>query len=247
MKPNLFIVGGQKCGTTALASFLQQHPDICLVEGKEAHVFDSPRLQNVEKNIINEAYQAKLQHYSQQRYVCDATPIYCYLPGIMSRLASYSNNAKVIMLLRDPVDRAVSHYKMESRRGLEHRSMLRAFLIESARLKKCEDKLADHSPWRIHSYLDRGRYTQQLYSIYQSFDSEQVLILHNDDLRHHHQATLQRVFEFLDIAEHDIAHQEIFAGQDKKMGFTDKLALLLARFILRKDIQISNKYRFSTS
>lgn len=247
MKPNLFIVGGQKCGTTALASFLQQHPDICLVEGKEAHVFDSPRLQDVEKEIINEAYRAKLQHYSQQRYVCDATPIYCYLPGIMSRLASYSGSAKVIMILRDPIARAVSHYKMESRRGLEHRSLLGAFLTESVRLKGSKDRLADDSPWRIHSYLDRSRYDHQLHSIYQCFHSEQVLILHSDDLRHHHHATLQRVFKFLDIAEHEIAHEEVFAGQEKTMGIGDKLAITLARFILRKEIQISNKYRFFNS
>ncbi|MFO6423839.1 sulfotransferase family protein [Motilimonas sp. KMU-193] len=243
MKPNLYIVGGQKCGTTALASFLQQHPDICLVQGKEAHIFDSPAHLTSDDAALVNAYKALLPHYQGEKYLCDATPIYCYLPGIIARLAAFSPQAKVIMLVRDPVDRAISQYQMEHGRGHEPRSLLGAFLAEPTRLKQASDKWALGSPWRIHSYLDRGRFSDQLAIIKQHFKPEQVLVLHNDDLRHQHQATLARVFNFLELANHDVPPQEVFAGQKKNMGLLDRLAVVYARLKLRRSICLTEEYR----
>ncbi|RJG42737.1 sulfotransferase family protein [Motilimonas pumila] len=246
MKPNLFILGGQKCGTTALASFLDQHSDIAIVEGKEAHVFDSPRLQQASEQELTLAYQNLSKDYESQRYLCDATPIYAYLTDIPERISRYTPDAKIIFMLRDPVDRAISHYQMERRRNIETENMLRAFLLEPKRLAKELSPVADNSAFRVSSYLDRGRFSQQLANLYRFFKPEQVLIIHNEDLRVHHQQTLDRVFDFLQVPNQKIPAKTVFSGTYRQQGLIQYLASLYAGFILRKECKfVKQHHQFS--
>lgn len=135
-KINLFIIGTQKGGTTALADFLGKHPDIYIVDGKEAHVFDDPFLQDAGIDNIQCAYKPFLKAYHGQPVRCDATPVYMYLPEIPARLSHYNEDAKIIIILRDPAERALSQYHMERRRGDEHLPYPLALCAENSRLKK---------------------------------------------------------------------------------------------------------------
>lgn len=234
-RPNLFIVGGQKCGTTALAHFLSQHPEICLAEGKEAHVFDNPDFLDekghvcITRDMLDKAYQAKFTHANDERYLCDATPIYAYWQPILSALAHYQPEAKLIFMLRDPVERAMSHYTMERSRGLENRTMLQAFLREGGRLKKAQSNYHWNSPLRTHSYLDRGLFSRQWESITHYFKEENILLMHNDELRYQHQKALARVFQFLEIQDVDIPAESVFTGRYTSPSLAQRLAKLYAR------------------
>lgn len=196
-----FVIGGaQKSGTTALARYLAQHPGVRLPTAKEAHVFDAPdfndRLSPAE---IDARYVAHFTDGDVAALHGDATPIYMLRPALLDRIKRYNPAMRWIILLRDPIDRAISHYHMERARGLETWPMLPAFLFERWRLAGHLDDLAHDSPLRTHSYRLRGDYATQLDALHARFDSSQVLLLRNDELRHAPHEVLNRVYGFLGI------------------------------------------------
>lgn len=225
---NLFIAGTQKGGTTALAEFLALHPQICLVEGKEAHVFDQPNIEQLTQADINARYQALLPHYEGQTVTCDATPLYMFFPDIAQRLVDYNPAAKIILLLREPAARALSQYQMEKRRGDEPFSFAQALIAEHHRLQQARDPRALGSAWRLHSYRSRGYYSRQLDNIYRHFKPEQVLVLRNSDLLHRHQQTLDTICQFLAIDTFVSQPRKIFAG-----SYQASLAERISQALLR--------------
>jgi hypothetical protein len=185
-----------------------------VVDGKEAHVFDHPGFeqQTNKTEFADKIYKSKLSNYQNQQIVCDATPITVFCPEFMQACYQYNPEAKFILILRDPVERAISHYCMSQNRSLEKRSMLRAFLSEPFRLrsiKKARSWEFD-SPFRNHSYLSRGCYSQQLRNLYSMIPKKQVLVLHQKELKKHHNAVMLKIFEFLAIPPHDITGREVF-------------------------------------
>ena len=230
---NLHIIGVQKAGTTALASFLHRHPSIYVVDGKEAHVFDHILYseQSEKSAFANKIYKSKLTNYHDQPIVCDATPITVFRPEFIQACYQYNPNAKFIVVLRDPTERAVSQYYMELARSYEHRSMLTAFLLEPFRLKginrsPCWDI---GSPFRTHSYLSRGRYSKQLKSLYATVPKSQILVLQQDALKNQHKQTMHKVFEFLDLAQHAIPSKQVFVSEKQTPSSNEFLARTYAR------------------
>jgi hypothetical protein len=238
---NLHIIGVQKAGTTALASFLHQHPAIYVADSKEAHVFDHP-LYSEQSNKITFAhkrYQGKLKKYQNQPIICDATPITAFRSDFIRACYQYNPEAKFILVLRDPVERAISHYHMSQRRGQENRSMLSAFLLETFRLIGINKV----NPWdfdsrfRHHSYLRRGCYTKQLRDVYSLIPKKQVLVLQQQVLKNQHKETMLKVFEFLEINHHDVTPTQVFTSEKTVAHWSDKLARLYARlyFFMRRE------------
>lgn len=239
---NLFIAGTQKGGTTALAEFLAEHPQICVVQGKEAHVFDAPDIEQLNKADINSRYQQLLSHYQGEKICCDATPLYMYFKDIPARLADYNANAKVIVLLRDPAKRALSHYQMEKRRGDEPFGFAQALFAEHHRLSQSSDLRAKKSAWRLYSYGNRGYYSRQLANIYRSFSAEQVLVLRNSDLLAQHQHTLDTVCQFLAIDTFNSTPREVFTGR-YNISLSERISLTLLRWCYWPEYrQLKKKY-----
>ena len=214
MRPlNFMIVGAQKSGTTALAEFLGEHPDIEMASPKEVHVFDNLECFCAENRAtVDQRYE---QAFGNKDVVScltgEATPIYLFFTDIASSLAEYNPDLKLIVLLRDPVQRAYSHHQMESRRQAERWPFWLALMLEPFRLMLDRHPRRDGSSHRIHSYRSRGLYARQLAAIYRVFPPEQVLILYNEDLRHDHEQTLARVFRFLNVSLHRVEPRTVFA------------------------------------
>ena len=199
---DFMVIGAQKGGTKALYRFLGQHPEIGMPSRKEVHLFDAPEYSHDwTPEQIDERYRPFFEHCPDARIRGEATPIYLYFPEIARELARYHPELKLIVLLRDPVERAISHYYMEKGRDWEHRSLWWALLCEPFRLRLCKDPRADRSAMRVGSYRARGLYSLQLRNLYRFFDREQVLIVHNRDLREDHDAVLRRVFAFLGVSD----------------------------------------------
>jgi hypothetical protein len=208
---NFLVIGAQKCGTTAFARFLGQHPGICMAEDKELHVFDDehwPGVQSVEQ--VDAVYRARIGNYTGQPLVGEATPVYLWLPYVVEDLHRYNPQLKLIVLLRDPVERSISHYRMERVRGKESLPLWRALLAERGRLHADRGNRSRWAPSRYHSYLDRSRYARQLEHLSRFFPREQVLLLKTEALRTHHAETLNAAFRFLGTDE--LGH-EIGAGE----------------------------------
>ena len=238
---NLHIIGVQKAGTTALASFLHQHPSIYVVAGKEAHVFDHPLYSEQSDKIAfaNTIYKSKLKNYQDQPIVCDATPITVFRLEFMQACQLYNPNARFILILRDPVERAISHYRMSRSRGQEKRSMLVAFLMEPFRLNGMNrsNSWSFDSSFRNHSYLSRGLYSKQLRKVYNTVPKKQLLVLRQEELQHHHRQVMVKIFDFLDITSHNITPSQIFASQKVTAYRSDILAKLYAQlyFFIHKE------------
>jgi hypothetical protein len=234
MLVNFLIVGAQKGGTTALAKFLSTHPQICIAPVKEVHFFDydqnylrdgTPWL-GVPKELScpahsnsnptpQDLYHSFFPNYDNQIAVGEATPIYMYFPWIAERLKAYNPRMKLIILLRNPIDRAYSHYQMERARGWEWLPFSLAIRIEALRLYLAKHDSSERSSLRTHSYCDRGFYSRQIHNLQRYFPKEQMLILLNEDLQNNHSQTLQRVYQFLGVNSNvDIPVQErVLSGE----------------------------------
>jgi len=224
------IVGAQKSGTTALAHFLDQHPAIAMSRPKEAHVFDAP---GYEHSTIDAKYAPFFEQAAEGQLKGDATPIYLFWQDVLESLAAYNKKLKVIVLLRDPVDRAISHYEMAKERGDEYWPLWRALLAESGRLKADTEPKALESATRLHSYRHRGYYSHQLLNVYKSFPEEQVLILPMNRLMHEHQQTMQQVFSFLGVdSDVQVAHEVVFSSVETRSRYPFSRLLLKLCYLL---------------
>ena len=215
-----FVVGGvQKGGTTALATFLARHPGVALPADKEAHVFDAPDFEDgwgVE--AVDRRYAphfAPAQQAPADVLHGDATPIYLLHPRFVERIGRYNPGMRWIILLRDPIDRALSQYHMERGRGDEVMPLWWALLAERWRLAGRRDDFSPGSPLRHHSYRLRGDYATQLQALYRVFPREQVLVLRNHELARQPVETMARVHAFLGLAPlaDDAGHERVFEGR----------------------------------
>ena len=194
------IAGAQKGGTSALAHFLSRHPAIAMAP-REGHVFDSPDYSSDwTREEIDARYARRIERRPTTVVGGESTPIYLLLPGVAAQLHRYNPALKVIVILRDPVERALSHYAMERGRGKEHRPLWLALLAERRRLKRCPDPRGPESAARRHSYRARGLYGVQLRNLFAVFPPNQVLVLNSEDLRQRHDETLENVFAFLGVS-----------------------------------------------
>lgn len=196
-----FVIGGaQKGGTTALAKFLRMHPEVGLPKEKETHFFDRPDFpEEASPEALGRLYRKAYPGQLAGRVLGDATPVYMYLPWVPGRIRRYNPAMKWILLLRDPVERAISHYGMERARGADRLPFPLALRLERWRLWQDRGWAAWKTSLRHHSYLDRGRYSQQIVRLREHFPPEQMLILETSRLRHHHAETLRTVHRFLGL------------------------------------------------
>lgn len=107
MKPNLFIVGSMKCGTTALYDFLTKHPDISGSTPKELHYF------SLHKNKSEDWYLAHFEANAKAKYLLEASPTYfdtAWRDDIPKRIQRFNPDAKIIIMIRDPLTRAISQF-----------------------------------------------------------------------------------------------------------------------------------------
>ena len=193
MRVNFLVCGAQKSGTSALDEQLRRHPGICMADQKEVHFFDD------EEAFSNEQPDYSLYHRSfppeqADRLIGESTPIYMYWIHAARRMWSYNPDLKLIVLLRNPIWRAFSHWNMERSRGADAASFWHAIRYEEVR---CREALPYQH--RIYSYVDRGYYSEQLRRLWAFLPREQVLVLRTETLSDDPEDTMGRVFEFLGL------------------------------------------------
>lgn len=212
---DFMIAGVQKSGTTALAHFLSQHPAVAMAL-REGHVFDaSDYSSDWTAEEIDAHYARRIERQPATVACGESTPFYLFLPDVPAELRRYNPALKVIVILRDPVDRALSHYAMERGRGKEHRPLWFALLAERWRLRQCPDPRSPESAARRHSYRARGMYSRQLLNLFAAFPRDQILVLKSEDLLDRHDETLENVFAFLGVSVSvRIPPEVVFKGTD---------------------------------
>jgi hypothetical protein len=201
MLPTFLIIGAQKGGTTSLYELLAEHPDVGRATRKEAHYFDQNHRQPITW------YQAHFPRQGTARHTGEATPYYLFHPLCAERVHAALPEVKLIVLLRNPVDRAHSHHNHEHALGYEELEFVTAIDQEPDRLAGEERRLVEdpgyHSFAHQHySYIARGLYAQQLKRWYDRFPPEQILTVASEDFFTDPQAALHRVQTWLGLAPH---------------------------------------------
>lgn len=190
-----FLVAGvQKGGTSALFEYLRELPGIQMPAVKEAHFFDD------EENVDWSAPDYRPYHAlfeADGRLWGEATPIYLYWPNSLERIAHYNPAMKLILLFRDPIERAWSHWKMEYAKRKEAHPF--AWCIREGRARLATTDPAAPGHHRVFSYVERGFYGRQAERLLALFPRAQSLLLHSESLNADPTATLGRICTFLDI------------------------------------------------
>lgn len=226
---SFLVAGVQKGGTTALFDYLQDYGDVALPSEKELHFFDDESQDWGHPDY--DGYHARFPEVAG-RPVGEATPIYLYWPNSLERVFTYNPAMKLIVVLRDPVERAWSHWRMEHARGLEAGDF--GWCIREGR-----QRLFRSQPWgrhRVVSYVERGFYGEQLERLFGIFPREQALVLTAEALRADHGAVLAKVRDFLGLpAAPAPAPRESHVGPDA--GRPDAADIAHLRHIFAADAE----------
>jgi sulfotransferase family protein len=216
--PDYLIAGTKKGGTTSLANWLVQHPGVMRLfpkaqRHKSAHYFDTNFAKSplwYRSHFPTELSRERLRETVGYRPVVgEASPYYMFHPAVPDRVRSLLPEARVIMLLRDPVARAYSHYWDRVSTGFEDLATFEeAVAAEAERLADLDDtRFVDprfeHYSYEHHSYLARGRYAEQIARWLRVFDPSQLLILEFERLKTQPAAVLGEVFGFLGLPPYD--------------------------------------------
>jgi hypothetical protein len=217
--PDYLIVGTQRGGTTSLYKYLTQHPALSHALTKELRFFDL----NYDRGMAWYRSRFPSRRYKEfvkrtrgiDLVVGEGSPDYMFHPLAPVRIARDLPSAKLIVFLRNPVDRAWSHYWHQRSRGHEPLSFEEAIEREPDRLAgEVEKMLADERyvsyERHHHSYLARGVYVDQLIAWMDLFPSEQFLIERSEDFFDDPGLVFKRVLSFLRLPDHDLDHYDTF-------------------------------------
>lgn len=209
--PNFFIVGATKAGTTSLYSYLRQHPEIFMPgEVKEPHYFAQVHPSNAQRYAspvyINdqEAYLKLFSGSPAVPVIGEASPSYLWCERAPGRIAAVSPEAKILVALRDPVERAYSHYLMDYREGMQHRPFFDALQA---------DWRSERKGWAVSFlYVELGFYARQIARYFKQFGRQRVLVVLYDDLlklRNGQSAVLTDILTFLGVDPAGLAGVDI--------------------------------------
>jgi hypothetical protein len=192
-KVDFVIAGTAKGGTTALDLYLREHPDIGMADRKELRFFDDDKIFEGRRPPYA-SYHVHFWNVRSRKLWGEATPRYMYWPETPERLWNYNPRMKLIMILRNPIERAYSDWNMKWSRKKEDMSFWHALQHE----KEMSEKASEQRP--PQNYVKRGMYAEQLQRIWNYFPKDQTLILRSEDLKNKPQGVLDRVCHFLGVA-----------------------------------------------
>ncbi len=225
--PDFLILGAQKAGTTALYAYLRWHPRITGPSWKEVSYFD--------RHFARGArwYRGQFPNRLRARgkLVGEASPSYLFHPQVPERVRALLPGARLVALLRDPVDRAFSQYQHEVALGRESLSFEDALAREDGRTRgEVERMVGDpryfSREWWTHTYFARGLYAEQLERWYAAFPREQLLVLATEEYAARPAETYAEVLRFLGAPPHALReHPRVFSREYEPLDPGTRAAL----------------------
>jgi hypothetical protein len=219
--PDFLIIGAQKSGTSSLYNHLLEHPLIAAPLRKEVHYFDHNHFRGQKWYRAHFTLARTLEGTSRtggnRRITGEASPSYLLHPLAAERTAGLLPGAKLIVLLRNPIARAYSHYQHKVTAQREKLPFVEALALEEARIQGEREKLLRNQRYDAkalfdYSYLTRGIYADQLRLWYDHFPREQMLVLRAEDFFADTPAAVHQVVGFLGLQQSDWAPQKLDAS-----------------------------------
>ncbi len=190
--PNTFLIGVQKAGTTTLNNWLSQHPQIyCYASLKDIPLF----IKFPEEKQLNKRLSLETPAYNGEPVILHSAVNYIFYPSLLKKIAAKKPDAKLIIVLRNPVARAISSYFYFKKMLREKRG------IEEALIYKPEKNFEITRDNNDFTYIEHGFYYAQIKTCLQYFSGKQLIVLDYDDLKTSPQALLKNAFHFLSIDE----------------------------------------------
>jgi hypothetical protein len=222
--PDFLVIGAQKAGTTSLYAMLDAHPAIAMSREKECNVL-------TRQGATRLGYRAYFPLRSDcrargVRRIGEATPYYLFHPLAPARAAAWLGGVRTIAILRDPVERAWSHYRHSVRLGHEDLPFVEALAREPERIAA-----GDGDGFRRHSYAGRGQYAPQLARWFEAIGRDRVLVIGFGEFMRSTDAVMPRVASFLEVDDR-FARTVPDRNRGSDMGEmpADARALLVERF-----------------
>jgi hypothetical protein len=227
--PDFLVIGAQKAGTTALYAYLRWHPAIAGPFWKEVSFFDRHWWRG------EPWYRGQFPLRRNGRLVGEASPSYLFHPLAPERVLSLVPDVRLIVLLREPGDRAYSHYQHEVALGREPLTFEEALAAEDDRLRGEVERLradprAFSFAWWNHTYASRGLYAEQLERWFELFPREQVLALTTEELGARPAETYASVLSFLGAPPHALDSYPRVFDRDYPPMRDETRSALTARF-----------------
>lgn len=193
--PNTYIIGVQKAGTTSLHGWLAQHPDIYApLELKDVDYFANPEIANNAKERLMDDFAG----HKGEQIILHSYVNYIIYKEALKRIKKLNPETKLIVILRDPADRAISAYKYFKKMDIENRN------IESALLYRPKKNLTYSKSNCDFTYIEHGFYGQQLENTFKIFNSQKVLVLSFKELTSEPEKLVKKVFKFLKVDDNFI-------------------------------------------
>lgn len=213
---DFLIIGAQKSGTTSLFKYLTRHPQIYMPPEKEVEFFHEDKKFAKGKEWYFQNYFGKA---NASMVKGEASTHYMMYSCVPERIHSVAPHAKLIALLRNPIDRAYSHYRMAVRRGVEGRSFEDS-IVEDIDRVKMSDKDVDHN----HDYVFFGEYGRILRNYLNRFDKSQIKVVFTEDMLRQPTHVIQTIYRFLDVNDSfvpsNIGKKYHISGQQLRPGLT---------------------------
>jgi len=207
--PDFYIIGFAKCGTTSLFEYLISHPNIHPPKGKEIDFFD--RLYSRGINWYKVGFPFKIQKFFDTVFLRkkfltgEATPRYIEHPHAINRIKEITPNAKFIILLRNPIDRAFSQHNMNVKNDYEINNFSDALKEEPRRIANRIEKMSNdvsYYSWNfdLYAYLEHGIYVDKIKRWMEVFPKEQFFIIQSEEFLKNPSKIYNDVLEFLGLA-----------------------------------------------
>lgn len=224
---DFFVIGAQKAGTTSVHKYLATHEDIYVPPEKEVPFFSEDQAYLGGINNYFDKYFGSAKHGA---HLGTVTPQYMMSPDVPCRIRKTYSDAKLIAILRDPIERAYSHYHMAVRVHGEIRTFQDAVAEQidesSLATKRC-------NPIRQKDFVVFGEYGRILTDFYRYFPKEQILVLYMDELITNPQVFMDKVFNFIGVKKLDVPNIE----KKYHTSTPSRLSALLAHIALRTKVR----------
>jgi len=234
--PDFLIIGMQKSGSSALYDYIIRHPNIHPALRKETHFFELEMGRRSYRSYFPTIFKKFIvSKINKEKFLTgEATPNYTFFPYCAEKIYEKLPKSKLIIILRNPVDRAYSQYQMKVRRHQEDLSFEEGIEQEKERLYK-DERTSDleyynSRNFNLYAYLSRGLYAQQLKIWFKLFPKEQFFILSTEELKNNESDMLNKIFEFLDLPKFTLGKVEKVLVGNYKSKMNDETRTKLIEY-----------------